>query len=88
MIVALGLSSTASLLRRQWQDLAPYWQESLARHVLLSTSTTPVVAVPRHKWTPSLLMTSDVTAVADRLPNDCIARYYRKSAIYAVDAPR
>jgi hypothetical protein len=32
-------------------------------------------------------MTSDVTADAGRLPNDCIARYYHKSAIYAADAP-
>ncbi|KJC34250.1 hypothetical protein UB31_39400 [Bradyrhizobium sp. LTSP849] len=88
MIASLGLSSTASLLRKQWHDLYPYWQESVERHVLLTTSPEPVVAVPRHKWTPSLLMTSDVTANADRLPNDCIARYYRKSAIYAADAPR
>ncbi|EJN12827.1 hypothetical protein PMI42_03833 [Bradyrhizobium sp. YR681] len=88
MIAALGLSSTASLLRKQWQDLHPYWQESVARHILLTTSPEPVVAVPRHKWTPSLLMTSDVTANADRLPNDCIARYYRKSAIHAADASR
>lgn len=88
MIAALGLSSTASLLRKQWQDLYPYWQESVARHILLTTSPESVLAVPRHKWTPSLLMTSDVTANAGRLPNDCIARYYHKSAIYAADAPR
>lgn len=88
MIASLGLSSTASLLRQQWQDLYPYSQESVARHVLLTTSSEPVVAVPRHKWTPSLLMTADVTADSSRLPNDCIARYYRKSAIYAADAPR
>lgn len=88
LIASLGLSSTASLLRGQWQDLYPYWQESVARHVLLTASTTPVVAVPRHRWTPSLLMTSDVTADADRLPNDCIARYYHKSAIHVADAPR
>jgi len=88
MIGALGLSSTALLLRKQWQDLYPYWQESVARHILLTTSPEPVVTVPRHKWTPSLLMTSDVTVNAGRLPNDCIARYYHKSAIYAADAPR
>jgi len=87
MIASLGFSSTASLLRKQWQDLYPYWQESVARHVLLTTSAEPVVAVPRHKWTPSLLMTSDVTAHPDRLPNDCIARYYNKFAIYVADAP-
>lgn len=88
MIASIGLSSTASLLRKQWQDLAPYWQESVGRHRLLTTSPEPVVAVPRHKWSPSLLMTSDVTADADRLPNDCIARYYHKSAIYAADTLR
>ncbi|QQO18082.1 hypothetical protein JJB99_13750 [Bradyrhizobium diazoefficiens] len=86
LIASLACSSTASLLRGQWQDLYPYSQESVARHVLLTTSTTPVVAVPRHRWTPSLLMTSDVTANADRLPNDCIARYYHKSAIHVADA--
>ncbi|WP_441239351.1 DUF6056 family protein [Bradyrhizobium sp. 930_D9_N1_4] len=88
MIASLGLSSTSSLLCRQWQDLDPYWQESLARHVLLTTSQEAVVAVPRHTWTPSLLMTSDVTADPDRLPNDCIARYYHKSAIHVADSPR
>lgn len=88
MIAALGLSSTASLLRKQWRELYPYWQESVARHAILTTSPNQVVAIPRHKWSPSLLMTSDVTANADRLPNDCIARYYRKSAVYAADAPR
>lgn len=88
MIASLGLSSTASQLRSQWQSLYPYWQESAARHALLTTSPEPVIAVPRHKWTPSLLMTADVTANADRLPNDCIASYYHKSAIYAADTPR
>jgi hypothetical protein len=88
VIAALGLSSTASLLRKEWQELYPYWQESVARHVLLTTSSDRAVAVPRHKWTPSLLMTSDVTTDANRLPNDCIARYYHKSAIYAVDTSR
>jgi hypothetical protein len=88
MIASLCLSSTASLLRQQWRSLYPYWQESAARHQLLTTSPEPVVAVPRHKWTPSLLMSADVTADATRLPNDCIARYYRKSAIYAADAPQ
>ncbi|XUJ34940.1 hypothetical protein ACQ5SK_03320 [Bradyrhizobium japonicum] len=87
MIASLGFSSTSSLLRKQWQDLYPYWEESVARHVLLTTSIEPVIAVPWHKWTPSLLMTADVTANADRLPNDCIARYYRKSAIYVADVP-
>ncbi|MET4746680.1 hypothetical protein ABIB08_001011 [Bradyrhizobium sp. RT11b] len=32
-------------------------------------------------------MTADVAANASRLPNDCIARYYHKSAIYVADAP-
>ncbi len=88
MIASLGLSSTALQLRSQWQSLYPYWRESAARHALLTTSPEPVVAVPRHEWTPSLLMTADVTADAGRLPNDCIARYYRKSAIYAAGTPR
>lgn len=87
-IVSLSLSSTAFQLRAQWRDLYPYWRESAERHALLTTSPEPVVMVPRHKWTPSLLMSSDVTADAERLPNGCIAAYYHKSAIYAADAPR
>ncbi|MHB0768718.1 DUF6056 family protein [Bradyrhizobium sp. 5.13L] len=87
-IGSLCLSSTAFQLRAQWQDLYPYWRESAERHALLTTSPEPVVTVPRHRWTPSLLMTADVTANADRLPNDCIARYYHKSAVYAADMPR
>jgi hypothetical protein len=87
-IASLCLSSTGLLLRAQWQSLYPYWQESAERHTLLTTSPEAVVVVPRHQRTPSLLMTSDVTANADRLPNDCIARYYHKSAVYAADTPR
>ncbi|WP_025037539.1 DUF6056 family protein [Bradyrhizobium sp. DOA9] len=88
MIGSLGLSSTGFQLRSQRQDLYPYWRESTARHAFLTTSPEPVVVIPRHKSTPSLLMTADVTANADRLPNDCIARYYHKSAVYAADTPR
>lgn len=87
-IASLCLSSTGLQLRAQWQGLYPYWRESAERHALLTTSPDPVVVAPRHQWTPSLLMTSDLTANADRLPNDCIARYYHKSAVYAADAPR
>jgi hypothetical protein len=87
-IASLCLSSTAFQLRAQWQGLYPYWRESAERHALLTTNREPVVAVPRHKGTPSLLMTADVTDNADRLPNDCIARYYNKSAVYAADTPR
>jgi hypothetical protein len=87
-IASLCLSSTGLQLRAQWQGLYPYWRESAERHALLTTSSDPVVVAPRHQWTPSLLMTSDLTANADRLPNDCIARYYHKSAVYAADAPR
>ncbi|AMA59303.1 hypothetical protein BCCGELA001_25540 [Bradyrhizobium sp. CCGE-LA001] len=85
---ALCLSSTAFQLRAQWQDLYPYWRESVERHIHLTTSPEPAIALPRHKWTPSLLMTADVTANADRLPNDCIARYYHKTAVYAADTAR
>lgn len=88
VIGSLSLSSTAFQLRSQWEGLYPYWRESAERHVLLTTSPEPVVVIPRHRWTPSLLMTADVTANADRLPNDCIARYYHKSAVYAADTPR
>jgi hypothetical protein len=85
MIVSLCVSSNASLLRSERQSLYPYWRESVERHVLLSEPGETIVRVPRHKSTPSLLMTSDVTSDPDRLPNDCIARYYRKSAVYAAD---
>lgn len=85
VIVSLGLSSNASLLRSEGPSLYPYWRESVERHILLSETGETVVRVPRHKWTPSLLMSSEVTSDPDRLPNDCIARYYRKSAVYAGD---
>ncbi|MGY3034693.1 hypothetical protein ACVIIV_003863 [Bradyrhizobium sp. USDA 4354] len=87
-IASLLLNSTAFELRSQWQDLYPYWRESAERHRLLTTSPEPSIYIPRHKWTPSLLMTADVTADAERLPNDCIAAYYHKSAVYAADTPR
>ncbi|MEW6146799.1 MAG: DUF6056 family protein [Bradyrhizobium sp.] len=88
MAGSLSLSSTAFQVRSQWQDLYPYWRESAERHALLTTSSEPIIVIPRHRWTPSLLMTADVTANADRLPNDCIARYYHKSAVYAAAPPR
>ncbi|MCP3388315.1 DUF6056 family protein [Bradyrhizobium sp. CCGB12] len=87
-VASLCLSSTAFQLRAQWQGLYPYWRESAERHAVLTTSPEPVIVIPRHKWTPPLLMTADVTANADRLPNDCIARYYHKSAVYAADTSR
>lgn len=83
MMVSICLSSTAFLLGAQWRGLYPYWRESVERHVVLTSSPEPIITVPRHKWTPSLLMTADVTSDPARLPNDCVARYYHKTAVIA-----
>jgi hypothetical protein len=80
MAVSLYLSPTASLIRLEGSELYPYWQESVARDRLLSTSHEEIVVVPKHRSKPTILMTADVS-VATR----CVASYYGKTQVIPVD---
>lgn len=82
MSVSIGLSSTTSLVRAEGSSLYPYWRESVARDRLLLTSPEKIVTVPKHRWTPSLLMTADMNVAPG-----CVAGYYGKTQVIVVDSP-
>ena len=68
-------------VRSQWPQLAIFWQESMSRNLLLSTTPASDVVIQRRTVFPSLLMGGELKETPDRLPNDCIARYYGKSSV-------
>lgn len=68
-------------IRSEWPQLATFWQENLARNLLLSTTTHDDVIITRRTVFPSLLMGGELKETPDQLPNDCIARYYGKSSV-------
>jgi len=76
-LFALSLygSQAAVRLRAEREAFYPFWQESVARYRLLATRPEPVVAVPEHKWRPSVIMAADL---AD---SECLASYFGKSRI-------
>ena len=83
MAGSLLLSKTAFLVYAEGSSLYPYWRETVARHSLLSTSREAVVTVPRHQWTPSLLLSADAM-----VNTGCIARYFGKAELVIVEAPQ
>ncbi|MCK1743553.1 hypothetical protein IVA80_22570 [Bradyrhizobium sp. 139] len=82
MAVSILLSSTASLVRAEGSSLYPYWRESVERDRLLSTSSDEIVTVAKHRQTPSMLMTADVTVATG-----CVAAFYKKARIIGIDPP-
>ena len=78
----LLLSKTAFLVYAEGSSLYPYWRETVARHRLLTTSSASVVTVPKHRWTPSLLLSADVM-----VNTGCIARYFGKAELIVVEPP-
>jgi hypothetical protein len=83
MVASLLLSKTAFLVYAEGSSLYPYWRETVARHRLLSTSREAIVTVPRHQWTPSLLLSADAM-----VNTGCIARYFGKTELVIVEAPQ
>jgi len=79
MAGSLYMSSTASQLRTQREAFYPFWEESVARDRMLATSPEPIVAVRKHKWTPSVLTNADVTDSPD-----CIASYYHTNQFISI----
>ncbi|MGY3234740.1 MULTISPECIES: hypothetical protein [unclassified Bradyrhizobium] len=68
-------------LRDEWPQLVVYWRESLARNSLLSTTSDADVTVSRRTAMPRLLAGDELKETPLQLPNDCIARFYKKSTV-------
>ncbi|WP_454625912.1 DUF6056 family protein [Bradyrhizobium cenepequi] len=81
--VPMFFGKTANLLRSEGAYFHAYWLESIERHARLTLSTERNLTVQKHQVTPTLLMSSDVTHDPGRLPNDCIARFYKKDSVIA-----
>ena len=80
---SLLLSKTAFLTYAEGRSLYPYWRETVERHRLLSTSADSIVTVPKHRWTPSLLLSADAM-----VNTECIARYFGKADLIVVELPQ
>lgn len=74
---SLYMSPTGYRLRAEREAFYPFWEESLTRDRMLATSEAPSVVVHKHKWTPSILLGSDVSIDTSY----CMALYYNKSEI-------
>ena len=81
LILPLYHSTTMRILRSEASSLRVYWLESMERHAQLTFSTETAVAVARHSVFPAFLVGEDLGPNPDRLPNDCIARFYGKTAV-------
>jgi hypothetical protein len=79
-LAGLALSNTSLVLYSEAPTIYPYRLETIARHKLLSTSPDQVVAVPEHRWKPSILFSADVM-----VNMECIAGYFGKSRIEATE---
>jgi hypothetical protein len=75
-------------LTAEWPQFSEFWRETMARNILLSTAKSNDVVVPRRTVTPSTLMEEELKETPDRLPNDCVARYYEKNAVVLAPASR
>jgi hypothetical protein len=77
----LYFSKTARLIRAEQGSFRTFWIESVERHRRLGLPTPSNIALPPHTVFPSALMGGDITEDPSRLPNDCIARFYKKDAV-------
>ena len=68
-------------MNSEWPQLSIFWQESIARGALLSSTLSSDIVVPRRTVAPSLLMGDELKETPSQLPNDCVARYYGKSSV-------
>ncbi|MCK1479333.1 hypothetical protein IVB27_32485 [Bradyrhizobium sp. 197] len=74
-------SRAMTLYRTERSSFATFWLESVQRHATISLSQRGDITVPARTARPSLLMQEDLTADPSRLPNDCVAAYYRKKSV-------
>lgn len=78
---ALSDGAASQRLDRDRASVGTFWLESMARHARLSLSGDSDVVVSPLLVFPPLLANQDLVESADRLPNDCIARFYEKKAV-------
>jgi len=87
-VVACGIAcipllngQAMTLLNSERSQFEMFWLESMQRHVLLSLTPDADVSVPVRTVKPSVLMAEDLTDNPGRLPNDCVAAFYRKKTV-------
>jgi hypothetical protein len=81
LLPTLYFSKTARLIRFEQATFQTFWNESVDRHQRLGRPTPMDIVAPPHTVLPTILMGGDITDVPDRLPNDCIARFYGKKSL-------
>jgi hypothetical protein len=81
LILPVYNGRTMNLLRSEQKSFHVFWLESMERHARLTLSGEDSLVVARHTVFPTALMAEDLTENPDRLPNDCIARFYGKKAV-------
>jgi hypothetical protein len=78
---ALSDGAAAQRLGRDRASVGPFWLASMARHARLSLPGDKDVLVSPLLVFPPLLANQDLVENPDRLPNDCIARFYGKQTV-------
>jgi hypothetical protein len=81
MLSPLHKSITMSQLNAEQSSFHRFWLERMQRHALLSLSTEQDIFVPNLDVFPTTLRGEDLTDDPSRLPNDCIAAFYKKKTV-------
>jgi hypothetical protein len=81
MLSPLDKSITMSQLKSEQNTFHRFWLERIQRHALLSLSTEQDIFVPKLDVFPTTLRGEDLTDDPTRLPNDCIAAFYKKKTV-------
>jgi len=81
LLPTLFTSKTARLIRSEHARFQTFWDESVDRHRRLGQPTPANIVAPPHTVFPTILMGGDITDEPNRLPNDCIARFYGKKSL-------
>jgi hypothetical protein len=87
-LVFCGIALLPLLNGRAWvavsaqrHEFKTFWLESLQRHAFLSLTKEQNVVVQDRTVKPSVLMSADLHQDPGRLPNDCVAIFYRKKSV-------
>jgi hypothetical protein len=81
LIVPLSNSATMRLLRSEQVSFRTFWLEGMARHAQLSLAKEDSFVLAALTVLPTVLSAGEIGELPDRLPNDCIARFYGKKAV-------
>jgi hypothetical protein len=89
IILCLALSfnlvntKVMGLMQSERATFDTFWLESVQRHAAISLSKASDIVVTSRTVRPSLLIQEDLTDNPSRLPNDCVAFFYRKNTVVA-----